>query len=246
MDTMSVQARRKPGRMTLVIGIALAALGLLSFNAWATFTAQVIPTHASDTGDMEFTLGSGDKDTSISTAATDIVPGDTITRTVKITVANEGATMTGVTLTTSGSGSPARFVTTATTGLQLWIERCDVAYTVAPAYPGIPTSVTCSGTPTDVLGTTGSPVDFVQERDRDHDGPDGHGRELPQGADDIALGGTRLDGEPELDALLPVRRCAAGRDEQVAAWRGRAVFSEAPAGHLPVRMALRRGWPDAP
>ncbi len=163
MDTMAVHTRRRPGRWTLVAGVALTSLGLLSFNAWATFTAQVTPTHASDTGDMEFTLGSADKDTSIATAATDIVPGDTITRTVKITVANEGGTMTGTTLTTSGSGGPApSFVTTATTGLQLWIERCSVAYTVGPAFPGIPTSTTCSGTATDVLGTSGSPVDFIQ------------------------------------------------------------------------------------
>lgn len=163
-------AVRRPvrrGRRAVTGGVALVALGLLSFSASATFQSSVSATHATDTGDMSFTLGSPGDSHSISLASTDIVPGDTITRTIEMTVDNGTDTLTGVTLTTDCNGTctgSQTFASDATYGLRLWIERCDQAYDVTPTWDGsaIPTSVTCGGTAADVVGSSAAPVAFVQ------------------------------------------------------------------------------------
>jgi len=148
---------RRPGRWALTAGVSLIALGLLSFNAFAFFTATATATHGTDTGDMELTLGTAGADHRIGTASTNIVPGDTIQRTIRLNVSNEASTMSGVTLDTTGSTSAA-FITDTTNGLKLWIARCSQAWTeagTAPAY-----TYTCGGTQQNVLGTSGSPVAF--------------------------------------------------------------------------------------
>lgn len=156
------------GRLTVTAGVALVAIGLLSFNASATFTASVAPTHGTSTGDMTFTLGSAGDDHSIGLASTAIVPGDTILRTIQIDVDNPNdTTIAGVTLSTDCNGActgSQTFVTDSSLGLKLWIERCDQPYAVNPTWDGsaIPTSATCGGVAEDVIGTSGSPVDFAQ------------------------------------------------------------------------------------
>jgi hypothetical protein len=148
-------------------GVSLVAVGVLSFNAGATFTAQASPTHATTVGDMTLTLGSAGDSHSIGLGSTDIVPGDTILRTVQITVDNGDDTMAGLTLSADCNGActgSQTFVSDASLGLKLWIERCDQPYDVNPAWDGstIPTSAACNGTAEDVLGTSASPVAFVQ------------------------------------------------------------------------------------
>jgi len=140
-------------RWTVTVGVAFVALGLLTFNASATFTAQVTPSHATDAGDMEFTLGGVGVRHRIATPSTNIVPGDFISRTIEISVDNEGGTLTGATLTTSGSGNPSLVSTaTAAGGLGLVVARCDVAWTeVGGAPPG--STYTCSGSTTNIIGT---------------------------------------------------------------------------------------------
>ncbi|GIU89403.1 MAG: hypothetical protein KatS3mg010_0502 [Acidimicrobiia bacterium] len=127
--TARTQARR-PGRWALAAGVSLIALGLLSFNAFAFFTATATATHDTDTGDMELTLGAAGANHRIGTASTNIVPGDTIQRTIQLNVANQASTMSGVTLDTTGSTSAA-FITNTTDGLKLRIARCSVAWTEA-------------------------------------------------------------------------------------------------------------------
>lgn len=154
--TARTQARR-PGRWAVIAGVSLIALGLLSFNAFAFFTATATATHDTDTGDMELTLGAAGANHRIGTASTNIVPGDTIQRTIQLNVSNQASTMSGVTLDTTGSTNVG-FITDTTDGLKVWIARCSQAWTeagVAPAY-----TYTCGGSQSDVLGTNGSPVAF--------------------------------------------------------------------------------------
>ncbi|MGQ0823553.1 MAG: hypothetical protein ACT4OX_00745 [Actinomycetota bacterium] len=147
----------------MTAGVALIALGLLSFNAFATFTAQVTPTHATDTGDMELAcnpVGCGNAVNSrISVASTDIAPGDTMQRTLTLTVTNNGDVMSSLTFTGNGTGTDS-FLTDDTNGLQIWIAKCSAPWTeagVSPAY-----TYTCAGPAiqSDVLGTSVSPVNF--------------------------------------------------------------------------------------
>ena len=165
MDLTPATRKLRPGRWGMTAGVACIALGLLSFNAFGVFTAAVNADHTTSTGDMELSIGSPGDDTSLTLGSTKIVPGDTITRTVALTVSNDTSTMSGVKLTTSGavSGGSATLYTDTTYGLKIWIQKCSQAYTVSPSWDGstVPTSVTCGGTPADVVGTTGSPVPFV-------------------------------------------------------------------------------------
>lgn len=171
MGTVPMRVQRR-ARWTVTAGVALISLGLLAFTASATFTASVGPTHATSAGDMTFTFGSAGDNHSIGLGSTAIVPGDTITRTIQIDVDNPNdTTITGVTLTTDCNASctgSQTFVTDTSLGLKLWIERCSQAYDVSPTWDGssIPTSVTCDtadgATATDVLGTSASPVNFIQ------------------------------------------------------------------------------------
>jgi hypothetical protein len=165
VDLTPATRKLRPGRWGMTAGVACIALGLLSFNAFGVFTAAVNADHTTSTGDMELSIGSPGDDTSLTLGSTKIVPGDTITRTVALTVSNDTSTMSGVKLTTSGavSGGSATLYTDTTYGLKIWIQKCSQAYTVSPSWDGstVPTSVMCGGTPADVVGTTGSPVPFV-------------------------------------------------------------------------------------
>jgi hypothetical protein len=140
-------------RWAVITGVVCISVGLLTFNASATFTAQVSPTHATDTGDMEFTLGAAGASHRIATASTNIVPGDYISRTIQIDVANEGGTMTGATITTSGSGNPSLVSTAhASGGLGLLLTACSQAWTEnGGAPPG--STYTCGGSTSDIIGT---------------------------------------------------------------------------------------------
>jgi len=147
-----------------VATVALLSLGLLSYSASATFTATATATSATDTGDMELTLGSsGGVDNRLTVAAL-YGPGSTASRQIKLTIDNEGSTMSAVTLTTSGSNGPPTFVTDATDGLKLWIAKCTDAGGWAETGTPPDYAYTCNGAGDqyDVLGTTGSPVTIIQ------------------------------------------------------------------------------------
>ena len=153
MKKISATRRLRPGQWGVTAGVACIALGLLSFNAFATFTATVQADHTTTTGDMELTLGSAGVRHRIATGSTNLVPGDTVWRTIELVMDNTASTMNGATLTTSASGSPS-FTSTAyaSGGLGLFLSRCSVGWTeVGGAPPG--STYTCSGTTTNIIGT---------------------------------------------------------------------------------------------
>ena len=121
---MNLTARTilRPGRWGATAGVALIAIGLLSFNAFAWFTAEQNVTHDTDSGTMTLTLGStGSVTNRFNIASTDIAPGDTIQRTLTVT-AGGSVTMDDIALeitapTTSLLDSNAN-------GLQVIVERC--------------------------------------------------------------------------------------------------------------------------
>ncbi|HUN79320.1 MAG TPA: TasA family protein [Solirubrobacteraceae bacterium] len=133
-----------------VIGGAAAMAGLGTF---ATFTSSTSASHTISSGTVSIALGATGASTNrLTVGASNVVPGDTIQRSVDL-VNNGGAgadNLSGITLTTTAS--PSSLLDTETTnGLQMAIEKCSVPWTeagTAPAY-----TYTCSGTTSTVLSS---------------------------------------------------------------------------------------------
>jgi hypothetical protein len=160
----------RPGRWGVTAGVALIALGMLSINAFATFTAAQSVNHAVTTGSMAVTVGAGNEHT-IATGASNIVPGDTIWRTIRLNIDNNAGTMAGMTLTTTCAGAACdgaggggsddqEFAADTSLGIKVWIQACTQAYPNIAA-PGVVADC-AGGSQANVLGTTGVPVAFEQ------------------------------------------------------------------------------------
>ena len=101
-------------------------------------------TSAVSAGTVGLQLNGSDTNQTIGRMTT-AAPGDSITRTVS--VENNGTlAFADVLLTTEGSSSNA--LTAATTGLQMVVDRCSVAWT------GTDAAATCGGTVTPVIAST--------------------------------------------------------------------------------------------
>lgn len=122
------------------IGVTASMAGLGSF---ATFTDTESGSTPIDSGIVALTIGAdGTADNRLSVAATDIVPGDTIQRAVKLTVdSTTTSTLGSIKLTTQakkadGTVHSSLLDTNTTDGLQMLIKRCAVAWTESGTAPG--------------------------------------------------------------------------------------------------------------
>jgi predicted ribosomally synthesized peptide with SipW-like signal peptide len=130
----------------LLAGAASAA-GLGTFGS---FTSTTSASQSVTAGTVVIGVGTaGTANNRLSVAATGVVPGDTIQRTVQLN--NTGnQNLASITLTTTASPS-SLLDTDATNGLQLVIQKCSSTWTeagTAPAY-----TYTCGGTTTTVLAS---------------------------------------------------------------------------------------------
>jgi spore coat-associated protein N len=133
-----------------VVGTAAAMAGLGTF---ATFTSSTSASHTISSGTVSIALGAtGAATNRLTVGASNVVPGDTIQRSVDLTN-NGGAgadNLSSIALTTTAS--PSSLLDTETTnGLQMVIDKCTVPWTetgTAPAY-----TYTCSGTTSTVLAS---------------------------------------------------------------------------------------------
>jgi spore coat-associated protein N len=132
-----------------VVGVAAAMAGLGTF---ATFTSSTSASHTISSGTVSIALGATGPANRLTIGAANVVPGDTIQRAVDL-INNGGASadnLSSIVLNTTASPS-SLLDTEATTGLQMVIEKCSVAWTeagTAPAY-----TYTCSGTTSTVLAS---------------------------------------------------------------------------------------------
>lgn len=142
--TMSTRAKLLAS--TALVAAAAGAAGLGTFGS---FTSTTSASEAVTAGTVTIGLGASGVDNRLSVAATGVVPGDTISRVVKLN--NTGnQNLSGVTLTTTATPS-SLLDTDATNGLQLTVTKCSTAWTeagTAPAY-----TYTCSGTTSSVLAS---------------------------------------------------------------------------------------------
>jgi predicted ribosomally synthesized peptide with SipW-like signal peptide len=121
------------------------ALSLAFGGAFATFT-DTVSAGPQTISSGKIVIATGPTNTA-GTAATAIVPGDTITREIDLnstgSTANDASITLGFTATTS-----SLLNTDAANGLHLTVSECSVAPTVAPPV------YTCGGTTTAVLAST--------------------------------------------------------------------------------------------
>ncbi|MEY2474137.1 MAG: hypothetical protein QOK28_3466 [Actinomycetota bacterium] len=129
------------------VGIAASMAGLGSF---ATFTSSTNASQSVGSGTVVVGLGATAAATNrLTVAASGLVPGDTIQRSVD--VANTGnQNLASLTLTTTAS--PSTVLTTDTTnGLQMVVDRCSSNWTESGASPAF--TYTCSGSSTTIVAT---------------------------------------------------------------------------------------------
>src|SRR5206468_5465631 len=127
---MEAKRLRRPGRLTITAGAALIALGVISFNAWATFTASQSTTNTIATGTMSIVLANGP--TAFSSSVSNMVPGDHAERFVDVHTAGT-LTMSSLKLAsdaTCGGCASSALDTDATNGLQLVVDNCSQAWTL--------------------------------------------------------------------------------------------------------------------
>ncbi len=134
-----------PGLRTLGV-CAFAALIAIGAAAWATFASSVIVTNTISSGTMTLVAGAtGAKTNRFDISATDMAAGDTVQRTLDLTV---GGTITNKELDLLLTASPSTALDTNAAGLTIFIEKCSVAWTEAGSNPAY--TSTCSGTQTTV------------------------------------------------------------------------------------------------
>src|SRR3954467_9499369 len=89
-------------RWTITFGVTLIALGVLSFNAWASFSSAVATSHAVGSGTLVLDLTPNSQVNRLARAydASDVAPGDTMQRALGL---NSSATvaMSSVSLATT-------------------------------------------------------------------------------------------------------------------------------------------------
>lgn len=155
---------KKSNRSKKVL-LSLAALGaagaIAGLGTFATFTSTTSASQSFTAGKVSIALGAVGPANRLSVNATNIVPGDTISRAVDLVNSSTDGLKT-VSLATTATTSSI-LDTDTSTGLKMYIESCSLpaGWTesgTSPAY-----TYTCpSGTITNVLGSSASPVTVVQ------------------------------------------------------------------------------------
>jgi spore coat-associated protein N len=127
-----------------VLGVAAAVAGL---GTYATFTSSTSATHTVSSGNVSIALGAVGPANRLTVNATALAAGDTVQRAFDLS--NSGSIdLSAFTFSTSASPSSA-LDTDTTSGLQMVIDKCSVAWTES----GPPYTYTCSGTTSSVVAS---------------------------------------------------------------------------------------------
>jgi hypothetical protein len=153
METTARTLRRRPGRWTLMSGVSLIAVGVLSFNAYASFSATATYNQDVTSGYMSLVIDDEDAPATIAydLDATNMAPGDTAQRGMLLTFA--GTISAGTPTISITDNSPTIFTDGTANGLTLQIQKCSVAWDETDTGGGIPTYA-CSGATSAVLAAT--------------------------------------------------------------------------------------------
>ncbi|MEY2418399.1 MAG: spore coat-associated protein [Actinomycetota bacterium] len=137
-------------KLLLTLGAVGTAASMAGLGSFATFTSSTNASQSVGSGTVVIGLGATGASTNrLTVAASGLVPGDTIQRSVD--VANTGnQNLASLTLTTTAS--PSTVLTTDTTnGLQMVVDRCSANWTESGTSPAL--TYTCGGSTTTVVST---------------------------------------------------------------------------------------------
>jgi spore coat-associated protein N len=137
-------------KLLLTLGAVGTAASMAGLGSFATFTSSTNASQSVGSGTVVIGLGAtGAATNRLTVAASGLVPGDTMQRSVD--VSNTGnQNLATITLTTSAS--PSTLLSTDTTnGLQMVVDRCSTAWTEAGSSPAF--TYTCGGSLTTILTT---------------------------------------------------------------------------------------------
>ena len=156
METTARTQRRRPGRWTLISGVSLIAVGVLSFNAYASFTATDEYNQDITSGYLSLVIDDDDDNAvmAFDSDATNMAPGDTAQRAAKLTFAGTIATQGSAEISIEDN-SPTIFTDGVNpNGLTLAVDVCDEEWTETDEGGGIAT-YDCGGDEDVALGATG-------------------------------------------------------------------------------------------
>jgi predicted ribosomally synthesized peptide with SipW-like signal peptide len=132
------------------IAILAAAASIAGLGTFATFTSSTSASNSISSGTVSIALGAtGSVTNRLTVNASNIVPGDTIQRSVDLTSSSSDP-LGSLSLTTSAAPS-SLLDTDATNGLQMTITECSVPWTESGTSPAF--TYACSGTTTTVLAS---------------------------------------------------------------------------------------------
>jgi hypothetical protein len=153
-------------RVLLAGAATLGGLTLTGVGVYAGLNAVATGTESVNSGTISLTIGADGNSAGLPQTLSSIAPGDVYNTYVALT---NGVGLASQNLTMAVSGSPSNSTLISppagdgTTGLEVAVTQCSVAWTVTVGSPG---SGTCSGTSTPVLAATamsslGTPVTLV-------------------------------------------------------------------------------------
>ncbi|HET6876839.1 MAG TPA: TasA family protein [Jatrophihabitans sp.] len=144
---MAIRPTSTRGKLLATGALLALAAGAAGLGTFGSFTSTTSASENAASGTVTIALGSG-SDSTLNVDATNLVPGDTVQRVVKLT--NSGsADLANVTLSTTATASSV-LDTDATNGLQLSIDTCSKAWD----QQGSSLVYKCNGTQQSVLGST--------------------------------------------------------------------------------------------
>jgi hypothetical protein len=138
------------GKILLSAALVMTAAAVVGVGTFAVFTNTASVSQATSSGTVTLDrINTSGPNNRLSIGAANIAAGDTIQRAVH--VRNTGTlALSGVVLTTTAP-TTSLLDTDTTTGLQMVIDRCSVAWTESGAGP--PYTYTCGGTTSAVLAS---------------------------------------------------------------------------------------------
>jgi hypothetical protein len=152
MNAKTTAARGRTARKLVgSLGIIGAAAAVAGMGTFGTFTDSTAPLNASvNTGTLTLALTPANDTASLSISATNVIPGDTLARSVDLK--NDGNSAHSTISLVSTASTSNLLSTDTTNGLKLGVESCSVTWTKTTNAAG-GAVYTCSGTRTTMLPT---------------------------------------------------------------------------------------------
>jgi spore coat-associated protein N len=141
---LGLTMKKTSGKILASVALVGTAAAVAGMGTYGAFTSTTTANQAVTAGTVVIALGSGAANT-LSVPVAGLLPGDSVEKLA--TLSNTGnSALNNITLT-AGTTTPSLLTTDTTDGLQLTIEACSVAWTVAAGED------TCSDVKTTVLAT---------------------------------------------------------------------------------------------